>query len=412
MNSCATMSSGVQELLRLKDEYLIPCVYHFYKNPPRIVAGGGCYLIDDKGRRYLDCYSGVTVMSAGHGNPDIIEPVIEQIRTLQHTTSIYLTEPVLRLAEALAGIAPGDLKKSFFCASGTEAVEGALLLASLHTGRSGVIAMANGLHGRTRWAMNVTGLAMWRTDPRPIPGVHHVPFADIDALAQCLKKNARHIGAVIAEPIQGNGGIVVPPDDYWPAVRRLCDEHGVLLILDEVQTGFNRTGFWFACERWGVVPDVMTMSKAMGNGFPIAAFITSDTVAASYTRPGASTHGGNPVSAAAALRVIEYHRQHRLGEQSRSLGRLLKKRLDHIANRCNHVSRPRGAGLMLGLPVVDQHGEPSPEICDRYLENLKDNGVLVGKTGPDRNVLTFMPPLTITDLEIGELCDVLEKMVD
>lgn len=411
MASATTAISGVEELLRLKAQYLIPCVYHFYQDPPHIVAAEGSYLIDAQGRRYLDCYSGVSVMSAGHCNPAILEPAIRQARTLQHTTSIYLTEPVLRLAEALAGIAPGDLKRSFFCASGTEAVEGALLLAALHTGRREIVAMTHGLHGRTRWAMSVTGLPLWRTDPFPIEGVHHVPFGDRDALAQCLASSPGRVAAVVAEPIQGNGGVIVPPDGYWPSVRRLCDEHGVLLILDEVQTGFNRTGRWFACEHWGITPDVMAVSKAMGNGFPIAAFITTDTIAASYTRPGASTYGGNPVSAAAALAVIEFHRAHGLGARASVSGRRLRMVLEKIADRCGSLGRPRGLGLMLAVPVLDQDGQPSPRLCDRHLENLKDNGIMAGKTGPDRNVLTFMPPLTMTQQEIGELHDGLEKSI-
>lgn len=412
VNYATHSASTIQELLRLKGEYLIPCVYHFYQNPPHIVAGDGCYLIDDEGRRYLDCYSGVTVTSAGHCNPAIIEPVIEQIRILDHTTSIYLTEPVLKLAEALAGIAPGNLKKSFFCASGSEAVEGALLLASLHTGKSGVVAMTNSLHGRTRWAMSVTGLPMWRTDPDPISGVYHVPFTDVGALEQCLLQNSHQVGAVIAEPIQGNGGIVVPPDDYWPAVRRLCDRHGVLLVMDEVQSGFNRTGRWFACEHWGVVPDIMAISKAMGNGFPIAAFMTNDRIAASYTRPGASTYGGNPVAAAAALAVIQFHQENKLGEQAQVMGQSLHNLLIKLSANHRDLAPPRGVGLMWGLPVIDRNGNPSPTNCDRYLENLKDNGALVGKTGPDRNILTFMPPLTISLDQIGEIHDALEKSID
>src|SRR5688572_23541351 len=181
-------AAGPAELLRLKSEYLVPCVYHFYRRPPQICAGVGSYVIDQDDRWYLDCVSGVTVMSAGHCNPAIIEPAIEQIRTLQHTTSIFLTEPVLRLAERLATITPGGgvLRRSFFCASGSEAVEAALLVAALHTGRREVIAMTGGLHGRTRWAMNATGLPAWRTDPFPLDTVHHVPFGDASALANVL----------------------------------------------------------------------------------------------------------------------------------------------------------------------------------------------------------------------------------
>lgn len=403
--------AGAAALLELKARYLIPCVYHFYKQPPQIVAGEGSCLFDSEGKRYLDCYSGVTVISAGHCNAQIIEPAIEQMRTLQHTTSIYLTEPVLRLAEKLASIAPGNLCRSFFCASGSEAVEGTLLLAMLHTKRPKVIAMTCGLHGRTRFGMNLTGLPMWRTDPFPMADIIHVPFGDIAALRQCLDEHGAETAAVIGEPIQGNGGIIVPPPEYWPAVRGLCDEHGCLMILDEIQTGMNRTGRWFACEHWGVTPDVMAISKALGNGFPIAAFMTTDAIAASYTRPGASTYGGNPVSAAAALATIQYHESNRLGERARALGPVLRAALDECSQRALSFGPPRGLGLMLGLPVINAAGRPDADRCDRLLESLKDHGVLAGKTGVDRNILSFMPPLTMSDGEMEEVIDVLRLVL-
>ncbi len=405
----APTASGPQELLRLKSQYLMPCVYHFYRQPPQIVSGSGLYLFDSEGQRYLDCFTGVTVMSAGHCNPAIIEPAIEQIRTLQHTTTIYLTEPILRLAEKLAQITPGNLKRSFFCASGSEAIEGALLLATLHTARREIVALTNSLHGRTKAAMSATGLAMWRTDPWPLETVHHVPFGDAESLERVLTQNEGRIAAVVGEPIQGNGGINVPSPDYWPAVRRLTREHGALMILDEIQTGFNRTGRFFACEHWGVVPDVMAMSKAMGNGFPIAAFITTDEIAGSYTRAGASTYGGNPVCATAALATIEFHQQQQLGKRAAEMGRRLLAALHALVERSPILSRPRGMGLMVGVEIVDLNGRADAAGCDRILEVLKDRGVLVGKTGPDRNVLSFLPPLTISPIELGELIHALKE---
>jgi acetylornithine/succinyldiaminopimelate/putrescine aminotransferase len=246
--------------------------------------------------------------------------------------------------------------------------------------------------------MNATGLDLWRTDPFPMLDVLHVPFNDPPALAACLREHGHEVAAVIGEPIQGNGGINVPDVTFWPEVRRLCDQHGCLLILDEIQTGMNRTGRWFACEHWGVVPDLMTISKALGNGFPIAAFIATDAVAASYRRPGASTYGGNPVSATAALAVLDYHEQQDLGLQAAMKGRRLLEAL------CRH-GEPRGLGLMCGLPL------PSAERCDSVLEDLKDAGVLAGKTGHERNVLSFLPPLTITDEQLQELTDVLDEVL-
>jgi len=410
--SVGATALGPEALLRLKAEYLMPCVYHFYKSPPQIVAAEGCRLIDHTGRRYVDCYSGVTVMNAGHCNPAIIEPAIRQIRTLQHTTTIYLTEPILRLAEALARVVPGDLKRSFFCASGSEAVEGSLLLARLHTRRPDVVAMTNGLHGRTRWAINVTGLAMWRTDPFPLEDVHHVPFGDARALREMLTQRKGRVAAVIGEPVQGNGGIRIPPSDYWPQVRALCDEHDVLLILDEVQTGFGRTGRWFACQHWQIAPDILAVSKALGNGFPIAAFVTTDRIAASYTRPGASTHGGNPVAAAAALATLAYHHEQRLAERAATLGERFLDRLKGLAEKHCCLCNPRGMGLMIGADITDGHGTADAKRLDSVLEDLKDRGFLCGKTGPERNVLTVMPPLVIEGGELDALADAIDASLE
>lgn len=401
---------GPRELLRLKGDYLIPCVYHFYKDPPQIVEGHDCTLIDDQGREYIDCFSGVTVMSAGHCNRAIIEPAIRQCRKLQHTTSIYLTEPVLRLAEKLATLAPGAIRRSFFCASGSEAVEGALLLAALATSRPEVIAFTGGLHGRTRLAMNVTGLDMWRTDPFPLQTVYHVPYGDADALESLLNERGDRVAAVIGEPVQGNAGINVPPQNFWGRVRSACDRHGSLLVLDEVQTGFNRTGKRFACEHWGIVPDILVLSKALGNGFPIAAFMTTDAIASAYRRPGASTYGGNPVCAAAALATIEFHESARLAECARARGEQLLLALRDLAcGRPDLFDAPRGLGLMFGLPLK---GEASAARCDTLLEALKDRGVLAGKTGAGRNVLTFMPPLIITREELSRVINTLAQAKD
>ena len=237
-----------EQVLAAKKDFLVPCVYHFYQRPAVLVRGEGAYLFDSEGRRYLDCFCGVTVVSAGHSNPEILEAAIDQLRRLQHTTTIYLTEPMLDLARAIAELAPPPLRRSFFCASGSEANEGALMLAALATNRQECIYLREGLHGRTKWAMNVTGLDMWRTDPNPLRTAHAVAGPrhpdSLPAIERLLRRGK--IAAVIAEPIQGNGGIIVPPDHYWPELRRLCSQYGTLLIADEVQTAWNRTGRWFA----------------------------------------------------------------------------------------------------------------------------------------------------------------------
>jgi 4-aminobutyrate aminotransferase/4-aminobutyrate aminotransferase/(S)-3-amino-2-methylpropionate transaminase len=262
--------------------------------------------------------------------------------------------------------------------------------------------------------MSVTGLEMWRTDSNPLPGIHFLPRAHCQRCAferepdrcafPCVEAIERiivdagpeNLAGLIAEPIQGNGGIVVPPDGYWQHVRALCDRFGLLLIFDEIQTGMNRTGTWFAAEHWECVPDIVTMAKALGNGMPIAATLASGELAAAYARPGASTFGGNPVSCAAALATLDVHEQQHLGERARDIGADLQDRLAHAASMNPHLKHVRGKGLMLGVEVVNSEGKADPARCDHYLEILKDRGFLLGKTGSSRNVLTLMPPLTLT----------------
>jgi len=405
-----TTTAAARQCLDQKRSYLVPCVYHFYQSPPVLVRGEGAWLFDTGDKRYLDCFSGVSVMNAGHCNPDIIEAAIEQMRQLQHTTTIYLTQPMLDLAETIAGLAPPGLRRSFFCASGSEANEGALLIAALATKRQECVYLREGLHGRTKWAMSVNGLDMWRTDPDPLVTAHAIPGPchpeSLKALETLLKKQT--VAAVIAEPIQGNGGIVVPPDHYWPELRRLCDRYGTLLIADEIQTAWNRTGHWFATSHWHVTPDIVTVAKALGNGFPIAAYITSDAVAAHYTRPGAATFGGNLVSCRAALATLEYHQTHRLGERSQKLGQYLMQRLLLLQSRYPLISQVRGKGLMIGVELRNATGNPASAQLDILLENLKDAGFLVGKTGPGRNVLSLMPPLIVEQEELDMLLENLD----
>jgi 4-aminobutyrate aminotransferase-like enzyme len=402
-----------QRLLSLKRNYLVPCVYHFYRQPPVLVRGEGAYLYDAGGRRYLDCFSGVSVVNAGHCNPEITAAAVEQLNRLQHTTTVYLTEPMLELAETLAEVAPAGLRRSFFCASGSEANEGALLLATLATGRRECAYLSGGLHGRTKWAMSVTGLEMWRTDPHPLVTAHAVPGPgsphSLGALERLLRRGT--IAAVIAEPIQGNGGIIVPPEHYWPGLRRLCTQYGALLIADEVQTAWNRTGRWFATQHWRTTPDVITVAKALGNGFPIAAYLTTDDLAEHSTRPAASTFGGNLVSCRAALATLHYHRHHDLGQRSTALGAHLQERLRHLQQRHSAIAEVRGRGLMIGAELRAANGDASAALTDNVLEAMKDAGHLLGKTGVNRNVLTFMPPLVVERAALDEMIDVLDRVL-
>lgn len=392
----------------------------------QIVRGKKQYLYDHTGKQYLDFYGGVSVMNAGHCNEEIVEKVCEQMRTLQHTTTIYLTQPIVDLAEKLAHITPGHLKRSFFCASGSEANDGAALLAQLHTKRQKYVAVQQGLHGRTRFTMNLTGVPMWRTDMYPSNDVTHIPAAYCYRCAYgssypaCDLKCAEYLddvvkngdcAAFIVEPIQGNGGIITPPHGYFNRVREILGKYDTLLITDEVQTGFGRTGRMFAIEHWDVVPDIMTMAKGIANGTPLGVFTTGDAIAASYTRPGASTTGGNPISATAALATISVIEKQQLAWKANELGVYFKQRLAELQDCHSIIGEVRGKGLMIGVELVKENKIPATEATDFIIEELKNRGVLAGKTGMSRNVLTFQPPLIITRNDIDHVVETLDKVL-
>jgi 4-aminobutyrate aminotransferase-like enzyme len=420
---------GPQKILEKKAKYLIPCAYHFYKDPPQMVQGQGMYLIDARGKRYMDLYAGVSVHALGHCHPEVTEAICQQVRTLQHSTTIYLTEPIVNLAEALAEVLPGDLGRTFFCGSGSEANEGAALLATLYTGRSEFLAFQNGLHGRTKLGMSLTGLSFWRTDPAPVGGITHVPaphcahcplgrvrgqcaFECVDAVEQAiLTATSGKPAAMFVEPIQGNGGIVVPPEGYYARLRTVLNRYHMLLIADEVQTGFGRTGRAFGLDHWDVVPDILTGGKALGGGTPVGFFSTTDRIAQSYTRPGASTFGGNPVTAVAALKFLQILTRDGLVEKSEKTGSHLRERLQRIMDKNKVIADIRGKGLMIGVEIAGSSGLTAPELTDQLLEQMKDAGYLVGKTGPGRNVVTFMPPLIIEPDQALEAADTFEGLL-
>lgn len=420
---------GPHAILDKKKRYMIPCTYHFYRDPPQIVRGQGVHIYDSSGKRYLDLYSGVSVHALGHCHPELVEAICEQVRTLQHATTIYLTEPIVNLAEHLAAVLPGEICRTFFCCSGSEANEGAALLATLHTGRNEFLAFQNGLHGRTKLGMSLTGLSFWRTDPHPVGGITLVPpphcfrcpwgqrheqcrFECVDAVERAiLTGTSGRPAAMFVEPVQGNGGIMVPPPEYFPRLREVLSRYDTLLIADEVQTGFGRTGRMFAMERWNVAPDIVTGGKALGGGTPVGFFSTTDEIAACYTRPGASTFGGNPVTARAGLKFLEILQRDRLAARSEQVGSQLKDRLMQLAETTDIISDVRGLGLMIGAEIAGRDSLSPAERTDQILERMKDAGYLLGKTGPGRNVLTWMPPLIVGIDELMEAVDTLETVL-
>lgn len=420
---------GPEAILEKKKKYIMPCLAHFYKEPRQFVKGEMQYLFDSEGRKYLDCFAGVSVINCGHCNPEINAEVVKQVQSLQHVCNTYLTENFVNLAEKLAEVTPGDLQKTFFCSTGTEANEGALLLASIYTGKDEFIALRNGLHGRTKLTMSLTGIQMWRTDPHPCGGIHFAPnaycyrcplgkkfpecdYACADAVDDLIRTaTSGQPAALIAEPIQGNAGIVTPPKGYFKRLKEILASHNALLIIDEVQTGFGRTGKMFAIENFDVVPDIMTMAKALGNGAPISAFTASAKIADTYTKPGASTLGGNPVSSIAGLGVLKYIQEHKLMENAQARGQQLYDGLVELQKKHPVIGDIRGIGLMRGAEFVHDDKSPAPEELEMVLEEMKNRGFIIGKNGVARNVMAFQPPLVITEADVNNVLNTLEDVL-
>lgn len=424
---------GPEAIIEKKKKYIMPCLAHFYKEPRQFVRGSMQYLYDSEDRKYLDCFAGVSVINCGHCNPEITDKICAQVKSLQHVCNTYLTENFVDLAEKLAAVTPGELQKSFFCSTGTEANEGSLLLASIYTGSSEYIALRNGLHGRTKLTMSLTGIGMWRTDPNPVGGIHFAPnpycyrcpmgkkypecdLACASAVDDLIKTaTSGHPAALIAEPIQGNAGIITPPKGYFKRLKEILSQYGTLLIADEVQTGFARTGKMFAIENFDVVPDIMSVAKALGNGTPISAFISTAKIADTYTKPGASTLGGNPVSSTAGLAVLEYIEEHHLRENALARGQQLYDGLVQLQKKHPIIGDIRGIGLMRGAEFVHADKSPAADELDQVLEEMKNRGFIIGKNGVARNVMAFQPPLVITaqdiDNVLNTLDDVLSKLI-
>jgi len=417
------------ELLQLKQQYLIPGVYHFYREPPHLVRGEGVFLYGHDGRQYLDFYSGVSVNALGHADAEVCAAVAEQFATLAHTTTIYLTQPMLELAQTLAEITPDGLQQTFFCADGSGANETAVLLARNATGRRGIVSLSTSLHGNTALTTSLTGLSFWRTNAWPDESVLFAPspycyrcplsktFSSCGlACAAELEKTIQSTGeppaALIFEPVQGNGGIVVPPAEYVERIKEIAAEYGILLIADEIQTGFGRTGRMFASEHFGLEPDIMTVAKAMGGGLPAAAVIATEKVAGAFKGPRASTFGGNLTTMKAGLTVIRAIRERGLVENAAEVGDYLKNRLLELKERHPLIGDVRGLGLMLGVELVQPDNTPASDVMDNVLEALKDDGIFVGKTGAGRNVVTLQPPLTVTQDHADQVVTALDRALD
>lgn len=396
----------------------------------------GATVWDEAGKPYVDLFSGISVVNAGHCRPEVIEAAAAQMHKLVHcNTYIYHNKPAADFAEALASIMPSpDLHVSFFGSSGAEAIEGAMRVAKQFTGRNEFVALEMSFHGRTTGTLSVTG--NWNRKKKggpylpgvafaPPPYAYRSPFAgDADAIArQCAQAVERAIdtgtsggvAAFIAEPVLGEGGIIVPPRGYFKHVKEVLDKRGILFICDEVQSGFGRTGKMLAIEHYGVVPDIVVTAKGIADGFPLSAFTTRKEIADAFT-PGdhLSTFGGNPVSCAAALANLDVFRKERLADESARKGSSALERLRAIAAKSASVGDVRGLGLMLGVELVSDRERKTPDAAaaGKVQDRMLEMGFLVGVGGYHGNVLRLQPPLVIPDEDLNRAIDALDEAID
>ncbi len=418
------------EVVRRHKEYLWPSVANFYEKPLVADRGSMQYLWDLEGRRYLDFFGGILTISVGHANPKVTGKVQEQMGRLSHVSTLYPTEAIVALAEKLAHITPGKLTKSFFTSSGTEANEAAVLLARMATGSYDVVALRHAYSGSSQLAKAITAHAPYRKAGIISVGFAHAinPYCyrcplgmtypscevacanDVENLIQTATSGAP--AAFMAEPIQGVGGFITPPKEYFKIVFKTIKKYGGLFIADEVQTGFGRTGkHWFGIEQWEVIPDIITCAKGMANGAPVGATITTTELANSYQGLNISTFGGNPVTSVAARATIEVIEEENLLENAATVGAYFRGKLEELKEKYALIGDVRGMGLMQALELVKdrQTKEPAPQETVRLMERARDNGLLIGKGGLSGNVIRLSPMLNISKPDVDEAIRLLDK---
>jgi 4-aminobutyrate aminotransferase-like enzyme len=421
-------TSEPSEILRKREEFVFPSSTTYYEEPLALVRGEGAYVWDDSGNRYLDGYGGAMAISIGHANPVVTEAVVRQIRTLQHTSALYANQPQSDLAEKLHQITPGRLKRSFFTNSGTEADDTAIAVAQVYTGRQPLLVLRHGYSGYSAKALTATGIPNWRQMPVARPNVIHAsapycyrcPYklsypecglACADELEDIIRTTVGEIAAFMAEPVIGFGGFIVPPAGYFERAVEIARRHGGLFIADEVQTAWGRTGDkWFGIEHWNVEPDIITSAEGMANGAPIGMTTATEEVAAPYPGLTLSTFGGNPVSATAALAVIQYIEEEDLRHNAAVVGEYLRARLEGLKEKHRVVGDVRGLGLMQALELVKDREtkEPHPQAVLKVLGEAKRRGVLLGAGGFYSNVILTGLPLTAESGQVDELVEALD----
>jgi 4-aminobutyrate aminotransferase len=420
-----------REVYEKHNKYLVPCVVTYYKEPLILDRGKGKYVYDIDGREYLDFFGGIVTISVGHCDDEVTSKTCEQMKRLQHTSTLYPTVPIVSLAEKLAQISPGKLQKSFFTNSGSEAVEAAILLAQLHTGSHEIIALRHGYSGATLLTMNVTAHGNYRLLESLVPGIKHAhnaycfrcafgkeyPHCDLDC-AKDVKEliettTSRHPAGFIAEPIQGVGGFITPPKEYFKEVVSIVRKYGGLFICDEVQTGWGRTGGkMFGIEHWEVEPDIMVMAKGAANGAPVGITIATPEVGDSLKGSHLSTFGGNPVTATAILATIEAIEKRKLVQNAEKMGAYLKDQLNGLKEKYRIIGEVRGMGMIQGMEIVKEKKEPAPDFVMEIFESTKEQGLLIGKGGLYGNVIRITPPLTIGKGDIDEAIQIMDRALE
>ncbi|MCY4023100.1 MAG: aspartate aminotransferase family protein [Anaerolineaceae bacterium] len=429
----AQQNSTGAALMDRYERVIFPAVAPYYPDQPLVVdRARGQELWDSDGKRYIDFFGGVLTISVGHCNEEITARTVEQLQRVQHTSTLFVNEIMVEVAEKLAALTPGALQKSFFTNSGSEADETAVLAARCYTGNNDVIALRHAYSGRTLQAMSLTAHGNWRLGNVVDPYVKHVrsPYtyrtpldlspeevvdlciADLEEMiATCT--NGR-IAAFIAEPIQGVGGYIVPPEDYFGRVAPIIRAAGGVFISDEVQTGWGRTGErWWGIEHWGVEPDIMTFAKGMGNGYPVGCTIASAEVADALPGMTFSTFGGNPVSMATALATIEYMERNQVQVNAEVQGTVLRDKLEELEAEFDFIGEVRGMGLMQALEIVKPGPtrEPDADRAAGIMAGAREQGLLIGKGGLHGNVVRIAPMLNVDNGSMQEGCELLARAV-
>ena len=423
------MTDSPKTTLEKHKEFLFPAVATYYKDPLALVKGAGMHVWDDQNNRYLDCFGGVLTVSVGHAHPTVTAALIEQVQTLVHASALYANKPQSDLAEKLAQLAPGDLQKSFFTSSGTEANDTAIMAAKHATGRNDIIVLRHSYSGRSATTLSACGNSGWKHWPAQVAGFSHAlaPYCyrcplhleypscgiacadDIEELIQTTTTG--EIAAFMAETVLGVGGFIVPPPGYFEKAYEIARRYGGVCIADEVQTAWGRTGDnWFGIEKWDVKPDIMVSAKGMGNGAPVALTMATAEIADKYPGTTFATYGGNPVSMRAALAVIQVIEEENLRENARVVGAYLHQRFKELQEKHPSVGDVRGLGLMQAIELVKDRKtkEPHPHGVNALFEETKRRGVLVGKGGLYGNVIRTGMPLIASKADVDEMIEAMD----